>query len=130
MYDKKMMRYLAIMPPVLVFMLMQTAIAAPPPLTYDPVNPVSLNEFAMQRVRDGDLGTALIMLERAALIAPYDPRIQANLHALRDLKAGKPLNIVSNPPAKEGEAAPLKTNTAEGTPVTSDAPAFPLWPGK
>jgi Flp pilus assembly protein TadD len=45
-------------------------------------NPAALNEYAASQVKSGDLGTARIMLERAARIAPYNPRIVANLNAL------------------------------------------------
>lgn len=55
----------------------------------DHLNPVMLNEYAAACIRDGDIDTAWILLERAALLAPHDERIAANLAVVRAWRAGK-----------------------------------------
>ncbi|MFM9884973.1 MAG: hypothetical protein ACKVQT_18275 [Burkholderiales bacterium] len=51
------------------------------------LNPVALNEFAAASVREGDIDTAWILLERAAHLAPHDSRITANLEVVRAWRA-------------------------------------------
>jgi len=52
-------------------------------------DPVMLNELALAKVRESDIGTAWILLERAARLAPHDERIARNLALLRAFRAGK-----------------------------------------
>jgi hypothetical protein len=97
----------------------------PPQLHYDHANPYVLNEFALQKVRAGDIGTAVILLERAVLIAPYDARIQRNLDVLHTLQAGKtaphPLQSVQQERGIAPETAPASAKLETGL------PAIPLW---
>ncbi|MFI4939390.1 MAG: tetratricopeptide repeat protein [Burkholderiales bacterium] len=95
----------------------------PPQLHYDHANPYVLNEFALQKVKAGDIGTAVILLERAVSIAPYDARIRRNLDVVHTLQSGKaatqPLQSVRQEPgiAPESGAANVETGL----------PAIPLW---
>jgi hypothetical protein len=116
-------------------------------LQYDPYNPVVLNEFALQKIKERDISTASILLERAALLAPHNVRIQQNLHALRAWQAGKiasPVAVGAHIPtssapaaspasaASATAAAPQAQHTGS-TPATdsnNSALAFPLWEKK
>ena len=60
-----------------------TACSLPETLVGAHVNPGLLNESARLCLQQGDRTTAEILLERAARLAPADPRIAANLAALR-----------------------------------------------
>ena len=62
----------------------------PPRPAYDRQDPASLNEAAIERLREGDARTAAILLERAARLAPHDPRIARNLRELRAWLSGAP----------------------------------------
>lgn len=53
------------------------------PETFDHYHPGRLNQTAVERLRAGDAATARILLERAALLAPFEPSIAANLAELR-----------------------------------------------
>ena len=71
----------------------KSAVAAPTvDLQLDPhldhYQPISLNEFAIARLAKGELRTAWILLERAALLAPHDLRIVNNLATLRVYRTG------------------------------------------
>lgn len=61
-----------------------------PRLAYDPHDPARLNEAAIARLREGDARTAEILLERAARLAPHDPRIARNLRELQAWLSGGP----------------------------------------
>lgn len=84
-------------------------------LPYDHVDPAALNEHALLKVREGDTGTAALLLERALLLAPHDARIRHNRDALRAALAGRRL-----PPLPAEDASPASGNVA--------LPPFPLWP--
>ncbi len=56
---------------------------------FDHYNPAWLNEYALIQVRQGNLRTARIMLERAVRLAPYDAKIGENLRILRAQMNGK-----------------------------------------
>lgn len=99
----------------------------------DHYNPVLLNEFALQKLRDGDVRTARILLERAALLAPEHAGIRNNLDTLKASIAGEKL-----PPA--GADAPnglssgmsgSQSGGSSGSTVSGGAisppPPFPLW---
>jgi hypothetical protein len=95
------------------------------PRRFDPLNPAMLNEAAMQKVRNGDIGTAAILLERAVLLAPYDKRIRQNLQTLRAWQSGKPpqtaeIGRAELMTAQTEEPDSKKLNEAAGMPV-------PLW---
>ncbi len=93
-------------------------------LRFDHYNPLLLNEHAVRKARDGDIGTALILLERAVQIAPYDARIRRNLESLRAWQAGKPMPDAT-PAAVPAIAAAAGAEQADGA---EDAlPPFPLW---
>jgi hypothetical protein len=97
-------------------------------LRFDHYNPLLLNEHAVRKARDGDIGTALILLERAVQIAPYDARIRSNLESLRAWQAGKPMpdaTLAVTPAATPAIAAAAGAEQADGA---EDAlPPFPLW---
>lgn len=79
-----------------------------PRLAYDPHDPARLNEAAVARLREGDARTAAILLERAARLAPHDPRIARNLRELRAWLSGGPSLALSPSPASRapGPAVP------------------------
>jgi hypothetical protein len=54
---------------------------------FEHLNPIALNEYAADRVGAGDITTAWILLERAALLAPHDQRIATNLAVVRAWRA-------------------------------------------
>lgn len=83
---------------------------------YDHADPVALNEHALHQIRAGDIGTAVILLERAAQLAPHDARIRHNLDMLRAWRDGRPV------PAQPAEEASHMSDAA--------LPPFPLWPKK
>lgn len=99
------------------------AAATAPALRFDPYNPVVLNEFAMQKIREKDFNGAAILLERATLLAPHDARIAHNLRMLRAWQAGKPLATTSVEPVPE---------TGNESAAAEDAGALPLsiWPSR
>lgn len=97
------------------------------PARYDHYDPARLNEFALQKLREGDAGTAAILLERAALLAPHDARIRRNLETLRAWQAGErpePGSTVS--PAKP--SMPPPSSGPETAAAEDGLPPFPLWP--
>lgn len=117
-----------------VISVMAPARAAPPDL--DHYNPVLLNEYALQKLREGDVATAEILLERAVLLAPENPGIRSNLDTLKDSIAGKQLPPVGAF-ALEGTSSPASVQSsgggiasAEGAPAGAipPPPPFPLWP--
>lgn len=63
-----------------------------PPEDLDPSNPFVLNELAAGSLKRGDLDSARVLLERAARLAPHDPRISANLIVVRAAGRGTPPN--------------------------------------
>ena len=72
----------------MTFALVLQGCAAPagrtvPAPAIEHLNPIALNEYAAASVSAGDIGTAWILLERAALLAPHDQRIATNLAVVR-----------------------------------------------
>lgn len=59
----------------------------------DHTHPPALNEYAVARVKEGDTATALILLERAARLAPDDERIRHNLEVLRGCSGGEKIVV-------------------------------------
>lgn len=94
------------------------AVTAPQglPESYDHYQPGNLNQSAVERLRAGDAATAQILLERAALLAPYDGTIAGNMAELKAYRAA-PVPLVLRGEAATGGAAA--------------APPLPaLWPKK
>lgn len=79
-------------------------------LAYDHYDPASLNELAQERMRQGDLMTACILLHRAVRLAPYDVRTVANMRVLEAHLAGAPAPpTTAAPPAAQPPVAPQRT---------------------
>lgn len=93
-------------------------------LRYDHYNPVVLNEYALQKIREGDLGTAAILLERAVQLAPHEERIRQNLAALRAWQNGRPAAAAT---VKEMKEMP-EAKDAQVMSTDAGMPTFPLWP--
>ncbi|MHB9118820.1 MAG: hypothetical protein ACYC2R_11180 [Burkholderiales bacterium] len=85
-----------------------------PPLdaaAFDHYKPIALNESAAAYIRDGDLSTARILLERAVRLAPHDERILRNLRELTAQMEGTPL---ANPPKASVLPAKVDAEKARG----------------
>ena len=88
---------------------------------FDPYLPGELNERALFALKDQDVATAVILLERAYLLNPNSPDIKANVELVRKLAQEKtPIEV-------QGEVIYLDAlgNTAT-TEKALDVP--PLWP--
>jgi hypothetical protein len=88
---------------------------------FDPYLPGELNERALYALKENDVSTAVILLERAYRLNPHSPDIKANLELLRQLDQAKgPIQI-------NGEVVYLDAlgNTLSTERVV-DVPA--LWP--
>ena len=101
------------------------------PATFDHYQPAGLNQAAVERLRAGDAATAQILLERAALLAPYEPGIAANLTELKSFREA-PLPIVLRRPAEipSTDERAAKTNGADPAlpGAAGPAPLPALWP--
>lgn len=87
---------------------------------YHSTHPVELNEAALRRLANGDDGTALILLERAAVLAPHDATIIGNRDALR---------VYRTEPGSLTLRNLGTTASAERAPATAVAPTADLvWP--
>ncbi|MBU3589337.1 hypothetical protein [Polynucleobacter sp. 80A-SIGWE] len=65
---------------------------------FDPYLPGELNERALYSLKDGDVATAVILLERAYLLNPNSPDIKANLEIVRKIDQDKvPVQINGEP---------------------------------
>lgn len=95
--------------------------------SFDHADPWQLNEAAADALAQPtpDLGTARILLERAALLAPEQAEIQANREALRRLQDGRARLL----PAL---TLPATANTSATSATSANLPAeeaLPeLWP--
>jgi hypothetical protein len=101
------------------------AVADMASLPYDHYNPVVLNQYAVQKIREGDLSSARIMLERAHLLAPHETRIERNLRTLRQLQTAgqKSYQLVILP-----VNAPGAQTSPEAAPSEAEVlPPYPLW---
>lgn len=95
----------------------QTSAMAP---QFDPYLPGELNERALYALKDDDVSTALILLERAYRLNPNSPDIKANLEIVRNIEKQKvPIQV-------SGEVIYLD---ASGNPVTPEinGEVPPLW---
>ncbi len=88
---------------------------------FDPYLPGELNERALYALKDNDISTAVILLERAYRLNPYSPDIKANLELVRKIDQEK------SPIAVSGEVIYLDAlgNTVSPDRLV-DIPA--LWP--
>lgn len=96
------------------------------PETYDHYQPANLNQTAVERLRAGDESTAQILLERAALLAPYDMTISGNLVEL------KAYRVAASPLVLRGEETAPGAAPAAAPPAgdASQPPLPALWPKK
>jgi hypothetical protein len=88
---------------------------------FDPYLPGELNERALYSLKENDVPTAVILLERAYRLNPHSPDIKANLDLVRQIDQAKsPIQI-------HGEVVYLDAlgNTVSTDKVV-DVPA--LWP--
>ena len=86
------------------------AVTAPQSLPgFDHYRPVDLNQAAIERLRENDGATAQILLERAALLAPYDQAIAGNLAQLRSYRE-VPVPIIVR--QREGQTAAREQEAA------------------
>jgi len=61
---------------------------------FDPYLPGELNERALYALKDQDISTAVVLLERAYRLNPHSPDIQANLEVVRKIQQEKaPIQI-------------------------------------
>ena len=83
---------------LLVMGLVFCSVLSAQPLTiapqFDPYLPGELNERALFALKDQDVSTAVILLERAYRLNPHSPDIQANLEVVRKIAKEKaPIQI-------------------------------------
>lgn len=88
---------------------------------FDPYLPGELNERALYSLKDGDVPTAVILLERAYLLNPNSPDIKANLEVVRKIDQAKAAVQINGVPIYLDALG--NTVTAE---EKMDVPA--LWP--
>lgn len=117
------MRYLTVL--ATLFLLALSARAEEtskpaPPLPYDHYAPLLLNEAAVASAAADDLATAWVLLERAARLAPHDPRIADNLATVRAYRVGSPSRETQVP-------APVDDATEQAY-SRAPSPLPPLWP--
>ncbi|OHX10444.1 hypothetical protein BI347_21950 [Chromobacterium sphagni] len=75
-----------------------------------PYQPEAINRLALQLVKAGSVGSAIVLLERAARIAPDREDIQANLLRLKSGSrrvANEPWAEAANPSAEATVGAPI-----------------------
>ena len=113
--------------------LLLTGCATAPPIAH--LDPIQLNELAVAKVRAGDTSTAWILLERAALLAPQDARIAANLRTMRDWRAGKRSAAPSASAPDVRASTPFPLSPSGNPAVPSVLPPLPpapppIWNGK
>ena len=88
---------------------------------FDPYLPGELNERALYALKEQDISTAVILLERAYRLNPHSPDIKANLEAVRKIAQEK------NPIEINGEVVYLDAlGNSVSTDKVVDIPA--LWP--
>ena len=88
---------------------------------FDPYLPGELNERALYALKEQDISTAVILLERAYRLNPHSPDIKANLEIVRKIAQEK------NPIEINGEVVYLDAlGNSVSTDKVVDIPA--LWP--
>jgi hypothetical protein len=91
------------------------------PPQFDPYLPGELNERALFALKDQDISTAVILLERAYRLNPHSPDIQANLEVVR--------KIVQEKAPIEIDGRVLYLDALGNTVVSENALDVPaLWP--
>ena len=91
------------------------------PPVFDPYLPGELNERALYALKEQDISTAVILLERAYRLNPHSPDIKANLEVVRKIAQEK------NPIEINGEVVYLDAlGNSVSTDKVVDIPA--LWP--
>lgn len=88
-------------------------------------DPVALHNSALDALRGGDTRTASILVERAALLAPRDPRIQRTLRDIRAVREGRPSE--EGPSPRIEDPAPAAKAAPEARPQVAPEPP-PAWP--
>jgi len=86
---------------------------------YDHYDPVVLDQIAHERLLQGEVMTACILVARAARLAPYDRRVARNLEELE----------ASIPGGAAPSASPLPAARQATAPEVPPEPP-PLWPAK
>jgi hypothetical protein len=112
------------------------SLIATEPLDYAHMQPASLNEAAVRRVAAGDIDTARILLERAALLAPKNQVITDNLAAL--LVYRKAPAQITREKAVPAEAVSAGGRAGDGTKIPQASPGIlppplqipDIWPPK
>ena len=100
-------------------MLSAQPLSGPP--VFDPYLPGELNERALYALKEQDISTAVILLERAYRLNPHSPDIKANLEAVRKISQEK------TPTEINGEVVYLDVlGNSVGADKVIDIPA--LWP--
>lgn len=96
-------------------------------------DPAYLNEAAIAALATGERGTAAILLERAAVLAPQDALIRDNLAALR--RGGVVRSVSALPAQTRSASAPMTTASPSALPrpeaataVEQVLPAMRIWP--
>jgi hypothetical protein len=95
---------------------------------YHHSHPAELNEVALRRLANGSDGTALIMLERAAVLAPQEATIVNNRDAIRIYRVAPgdvAVGGLDHGASSAGASAPAAGNLASPLP-----PLPALWPAK
>ena len=88
---------------------------------FDPYLPGELNERALYALKEQDISTAVILLERAYRLNPHSPDIKANLEVVRKIAEEK------TPTEINGEVVYLDVlGNSAGADKVIDIPA--LWP--
>ena len=98
---------------------------------FDHYDPIALDESATAAMHEGDLTTARILLERAALLSPYDRRLQHKLQQLKARMDGTPAPTEAEPQATAtatGTGAGTGTGDSSANGVLAEPPA--IWKAK
>ena len=96
-------------------------------------DPAYLNEAAMTALAAGERGTAAILLERAAVLAPQNTLIRDNLAALRQGGVVRVMPAVSAQAASVLIPTPAPASKLKPPVGSADEPALPatgIWPVK
>lgn len=118
---------LAVFLPLLL--LLQAGCAAPAPTTavkLEHHDPAYLNEAAAAALSAGDRGTARILLERAAVLAPSNETIRNNLAALRQASTSNTVVETVGRIASEVSRKPNPGTAAN--PIQADMVEPAIWP--
>jgi hypothetical protein len=87
--------------------------------------PGELNQRALYELKDNNISTAVILLERAYRLNPYSPDIKANLEAVQKIaKETAPIQI--NGEFTDLDALTKAESTGETTEQVVNVPA--MWP--